>query len=319
MSGGGSSTSTQDIPWELKPLAAAYGQRAMQIGSNPFQAYTGQRFAGLNPTESAGINMIQQRALNGSPIQNQANDTLMQTLQGGQTNPYLDSMVGKAQQNLVQNYNNVIRPQQNALQAQSGSFGNTGVMQSIGQQQNQLEQNLGDISTQMYGQAYDQDRARQMQALGMAPDYANQQYNDAKQLLGAGALQQQNDQQNLDFNYQQFQDAQNQPYKNLAAMGSPFGQNMGGSSTTKTSQDNTAQYLASAGMLAAAFLSDRRAKTDIKKVGKTDDGLNVYTYRYKSGGPMQMGVMAQEVQKKTPDAVVPMGQGLLGVDYSKVQ
>lgn len=64
-----------------------------------------------------------------------------------------------------------------------------------------------------------------------------------------------------------------------------------------------------------AMLSDRRTKTDIKRVGETDDGLAVFTYRYKAGGPPQMGVMAQDVAKKKPEAVRHMGGGLLGVDY----
>jgi hypothetical protein len=57
-------------------------------------------------------------------------------------------------------------------------------------------------------------------------------------------------------------------------------------------------------------------KTDIEKVGKTDDGQQIYSYRYKSGGPIQMGLMAQEVEKKHPDAVVKKG-GIRFVDYGK--
>jgi hypothetical protein len=46
--------------------------------------------------------------------------------------------------------------------------------------------------------------------------------------------------------------------------------------------------------------------------------LPIFTYRYKTGGPRQMGVMAQDVQRKNPDAVVRRGDGLLAVDYGKV-
>ncbi|WP_082724683.1 tail fiber domain-containing protein [Paracoccus aminovorans] len=65
-------------------------------------------------------------------------------------------------------------------------------------------------------------------------------------------------------------------------------------------------------------LSDRDAKTDIEKVGKTDDGQNVYAYRYKhegEGGPIHMGLMAQEVEKKRPEAVVKGADGLRRVNY----
>lgn len=67
-------------------------------------------------------------------------------------------------------------------------------------------------------------------------------------------------------------------------------------------------------------LSDRRAKKDVRKVGKTDDGQNIYQYRYKDGigAPkgIQMGLMAQEVEKKKPGAVVDTGEFKM-VDYAK--
>lgn len=66
----------------------------------------------------------------------------------------------------------------------------------------------------------------------------------------------------------------------------------------------------------AALLSDERAKKDIKKVGETNDGQNIYQYRYKSGGPIQMGLMAREVEKKKPKAVADVG-GIKMVDYGK--
>jgi len=62
--------------------------------------------------------------------------------------------------------------------------------------------------------------------------------------------------------------------------------------------------------------SDRRLKTDINKVGRTDDGQNIYSYRYRGDKRMHLGLMAQEVEKKHPDAVVDVG-GYKAVDYSK--
>lgn len=70
------------------------------------------------------------------------------------------------------------------------------------------------------------------------------------------------------------------------------------------------------GLGSSLIMSDRRTKTDIKRVGKTDDGQPVYSYRYKAGGPMQLGLMAQDVEKKNPSAVVEVG-GIKHVDYGK--
>ncbi|MFN9029634.1 MAG: tail fiber domain-containing protein [Betaproteobacteria bacterium] len=63
-------------------------------------------------------------------------------------------------------------------------------------------------------------------------------------------------------------------------------------------------------------LSDKRAKTDIKKVGKLDNGLPVYTYRYKGDGRPQLGLMAQDVKKKVPEAVRKADDGLYRVNYA---
>ncbi|WP_427351162.1 tail fiber domain-containing protein [Erwinia amylovora] len=70
--------------------------------------------------------------------------------------------------------------------------------------------------------------------------------------------------------------------------------------------------LGAAGIMA----SDRRVKKDINKVGETDGGQNIYSFRYKSGGPMQLGLMAQEVEKDDPGAVVEIG-GIKHVNYPR--
>lgn len=80
--------------------------------------------------------------------------------------------------------------------------------------------------------------------------------------------------------------------------------------------------LAGAGLSAAfpagklAKASDRRVKTDIKRVGALDNGLPVYSYRYRWGGPVEIGVMAQDVERVRPHAVVEIG-GIKAVDYQE--
>ena len=60
--------------------------------------------------------------------------------------------------------------------------------------------------------------------------------------------------------------------------------------------------------------SDARLKTDVKRVGALDNGLPVYLYRYKNGGPFEIGLMAQDVEKVTPVAVTHVN-GFKAVDY----
>jgi len=231
--GGGdsSSTSTPQVADELKPLANLYTQQATDLANTPWQAYSGQRYAGLNDTQSQALSMIQNRATNGSPVMSQANSTLTSMLQGGQTNPYLDQMVSKAQGSVADQWNNMTKPQIESSMVGSGSFGNSGQQQMQGLQQKAAVQQMGDIATQMYGNAYNTNQANQMQALSMAPTYGNQDYTDAAQMLQAGTTKQNNAQQNNDFAYQQYQDQQNNPYKKLQTIGGVVGQSTGAQTT----------------------------------------------------------------------------------------
>lgn len=82
---------------------------------------------------------------------------------------------------------------------------------------------------------------------------------------------------------------------------------------------NALGQLGSAAMVIGAnggFLSDRRVKTDVSQVGTLDNGLPVYAYRYIWGGPMQIGVMAQDVEKVNPEAVTEFG-GIKAVNYAE--
>ena len=64
--------------------------------------------------------------------------------------------------------------------------------------------------------------------------------------------------------------------------------------------------------------SDRRLKEDIKPIGKLDNGLQLYSYKYIGQERTHVGVMADEVQKVIPDAVHENEAGFLMVDYEKV-
>lgn len=71
-------------------------------------------------------------------------------------------------------------------------------------------------------------------------------------------------------------------------------------------------------LIGGLMFSDERLKTDKHKMGETPDGIGVYRYRMKGSPMMQMGVMAQEVKKKKPEAVARHPNGYLMVDYDRV-
>ena len=67
------------------------------------------------------------------------------------------------------------------------------------------------------------------------------------------------------------------------------------------------------------FTSDIRLKRDIVLVGRRDDGLGLYSYRYLWSDTVYVGVMAQEVALVRPDAVVRgVLDDYLRVDYGRL-
>ncbi len=65
------------------------------------------------------------------------------------------------------------------------------------------------------------------------------------------------------------------------------------------------------------FASDERLKTDIRPVGRLNDGQNVYSYRFHGSPRTQIGLLAQEVEKKYPDAVATHPAGYKMVHYGR--
>ena len=75
--------------------------------------------------------------------------------------------------------------------------------------------------------------------------------------------------------------------------------------------------LGSFGASAIGAFSDERLKEDIKKIGTSPSGLNIYSFKYKDKPGIYQGVIAQELQESNPKAVVTK-DGFLAVDYSLI-
>jgi len=66
-----------------------------------------------------------------------------------------------------------------------------------------------------------------------------------------------------------------------------------------------------------SIFSDRRLKTDVEPIGMAMNGLPLYAYRYKGTGLGSIGVMADEVERINPDAVLYHPSGYKMVDYAR--
>ena len=78
------------------------------------------------------------------------------------------------------------------------------------------------------------------------------------------------------------------------------------------------------GALGMTMMSDRRTKEEILEIGRHPLGLGIYRVRYTSpyaelyGAGRWVGVMADEVAEKYPDAVCRHADGYLRVDYGRL-
>lgn len=203
-------------------------------------------------------------------------------------------------------------------QNQSGAaFGNTATAQNNQYSQQELEY-YNYIMQQAYGNQMSsadfQNAQRQAQ---IQEDLAqrNQVINEISALMNGGQV-----------NVPQFQD-----YARQGIDPAPIGEYMYRSAEMEQQQHNAMMsglFGLGSSLVAAPFmLSDRRAKKNIKRVGKTDKGTPIYTYKYKQdpSGLVHMGVMAQDLAKSKDNdnreavkRVGPGNMGLMAVDYSKV-
>jgi hypothetical protein len=110
----------------------------------------------------------------------------------------------------------------------------------------------------------------------------------------------------------------------LAQIGVPIaglGSQSSGTSDTTSQMSGADQFAKIAGGIGSlgnlgnlSKLSDRRAKEDIAQVGTLFDGTPVYRFRYIGHEEFQIGLMAQDIEKTTPEAVGQLGP-FKTVDY----
>lgn len=178
--GGGGTTTTQGPSWQVP-----YLQRGLSEAGNVYnQDANGQNVAPISSQTQQSWDMATQRATNGSPLTQAAQDTAVKTINGGflGSNPYLD-----------QTFNRAALQTQNQLASEFAGAG-----RNVDASQGLRAQQLNDLATGIYGGAYDSERNRQQDAIGMANGLANQDYVDIGQLGQVGAAREGYNQEQLD-------------------------------------------------------------------------------------------------------------------------
>ena len=160
--------------------------------NNPTQSYTGQLNATTNDTQNNAVNNY-----NNLTNTQALNDTISGKYLDPSTNPYLQKTYDIAANNINKSYGE--QTDQYDSKFGSNSFwGGSQHQKALQDLQGKETQALSDLNTQIYGNAYNQERTNQMNAINQAGNLYGQQYN-------VGQSQYNNSQDALDRQYSDYQ------------------------------------------------------------------------------------------------------------------
>jgi hypothetical protein len=231
---------TSNIDPTIQPYLS-YGlseaQKLYQAGGP--QYYGGQTYVSPSQQTQTGLQALEQRASQGSPLTGAAQGQLQNTIQGGylQGNPFFQGAFNPAAQAAESKFKSTLGDIGSAA-SKAGRYG-SGAMSTMQQgASGQFAKALSDTAGTLAYQNYDAERARQQQATMAAPAMAQTDYNDIQNMLKAGQMREgyTGAQQQADIN--KFNFLQNQPQQNLgnflsSVYGNPLGraqQSSGGTS-----------------------------------------------------------------------------------------
>jgi len=306
--GGSQDATTSGGPWKPQQpyLKGLFGSAQSQ-----YQDYTPQYFgyngtSGGTPTqtgssqvspfnsqETGAISQIGQLGANGTPTLDSANSAVNQYANGSMlsgSNPYFQSVTNQIQGSLTPGLMSAFS---------QGTTDNPNVAYAA-------SQGLGNAVGQAASQNYETQSQNQLNAASMAPYMYNTQLGGANAALTAGQASQTQAQNELSNQVNAYNYYQQLPYNQINQYASLINGNYGTQSTQSVPQQS----------LLGSIFSDARLKENIKKVGKLDNGLPVYSFNYIGEPTTHIGLLAQQVQKVHPKAVSTY-KSLLMVDYAK--
>lgn len=340
---GGSSQQTTQSTSQTSPYAPAKGPLDNILGQLGGQASN----AGLTPTENNALNTLQTNAAGGNPYAGAIGNLATNMLNGGGAKandgnisanlanyqgmlaPYANgSMVGKntALQGQLDQIRQDVSNQVNSQFAAAGRDGSAANLQALGR-------GIAQGTAPVIASQYNQDVANQLNAANSLYGAGNatygllnqnQQAANANAQAGAGIGSAALDANNWGANQQLAAEAQRRgiPVQNLSTLLgsiSPVAQAFGtqsGTSVSETKDDPMKTIMSGVlgGLTLASKFSDARLKEDIARVGALADGTPVYRYRFRGSPQFEIGLIAQEVEQRMPDAVSEF-RGAKMVDY----
>lgn len=285
--GGGKQTTTQTSdPWgpSQQYIAGALGDASRWYASDYGRQYfPGSTVVPFNPMTEQALGMTAQRAINGSPLMQAAQQQNLATQRGDflrpDSNPFLsqtfDTAAGKVRGALDSQFN------------RNNSYGGS-------MHQGAMADNLNNLASQMYGQNYNQERDRMTAATMFAPQLAQQDYYDAGRLASVGDAYQQQAGNYVNDAMQRWDFYQNQPFQRLqqfASLINPVA-GMGGTQVGQTKQPSNAlsNIIGVASTVAGLPIWGGSSREWKENIASVDDNEIIeafiaapgYTYTYKS-------------------------------------
>ena len=338
----GATTAEATVPeYQQQQQRALFGA-ASSLMNQPFVPYTGARVAGFNPDQLRQFQATRglfETGMQYDPMSGLAGlaqaptPSLLESDIGAYQSPYtqqvIDTTLGdiRRQQDIAQR-----KAQEGAIRA--GAFGGSrsAIMEAEASRPyvEQAARTAAGLRQAGYGQALGaaesdierQMRGRQFQA-GLLGGMQSEQAARLGQLGQVGLQQQALQQRGLDVPYQEFQRALGYGGQQLGLLGQAMAPTTAGQTSQR--ETGTGDILGTAAQLAATYMmmpgSDERMKEDIKFVGK-EKGHNIYTWNWKDEAKKMgwdkfpaIGVLAQEVMKYMPEAVMEDENGYYRVNY----
>ena len=241
------------------------------MGGEQPSMYPGQTYVSPSQETLTALQQQQNIAQQQSPSLQAAQNAYMQsygglanTAAGGflQGNPYQQQMIEAATRPLVSQYSNQVLPGIASLYSKSGRYGSGAMQGALGQATEQYGRALGDVSANIVGTQYDQERARQQQAMmGLtnlaqaAPGIYAQQYLPSQQLAQVGAQREAIAMQPLSEAMQRYSFGQQLPYQQLAGyLSSVYGSPTASYGTTSQNMSTNPTVGAIGGALSGGLL-----------------------------------------------------------------
>lgn len=213
----------------------------------------------------------------------------------------------------------------NTAQGQMFGFGSQARQQQLQAQQAAYQQALssGQFDLTRQQQGFQQNLAASGQNFGQQQALSQYQ-NTLRQQQIAEAQQQQNWSLNALNALLNGQQVNGPNFANFSQAGMGQGvdysgagdkQFQAGMQQQQMSNQATGQMLQAGAGMAGMFLSDRRVKTDIRRIGRHPRGFGIYRYRFIGESRPRVGVIAQEVARVMPEAVAKV-RGVFMVNYA---